>query len=237
MKHKIIKVRMTFTEESLGTKAADPELFAAYIASKHPKGTPQRDELDSAERSEIAGTTGFHRDAAGNPVVMDYQMKGYFKESAKFMREVPGSCSGYLVGFKTKIDGLIFVNPRMIPLQLPAGAKIGTCERSLRAETPQGPRVALARSETVPAGTIMEFTVRSYLEKFRVKAGAKKFTIGVEQFIEEWLTYGADHGFGQWRNSGKGTFTYQILEVGTIEVGPPELVAPADPDSSGDEEA
>lgn len=234
MKHKIIKVRITFTEESLGTKAADIKLFETYIASKHPKGTPERDELESAERSEIAGTTGFHRDAAGNPIVMDYQMKGYFKESAKFMREVPGSYSGFLVGFKTKIDGLIFVNPRMIPMKLPVGETIGICERSLRADTPQGPRVALARSETVPAGTVMDFTVRSYVEKFKVKSGEKKFSIGVEAFIEEWLAYGADHGFGQWRNSGKGTFSYQILEVGTVEVGPQEPIA-AVPD--GGEEA
>lgn len=214
---------MTFTEEMLGTKPADPSIFESYIASKHPKGSPERDELESAERSEIAGTTGFHRDPSGKPIIMNYQMKGYFKESSKFKKQCPGSFSSYLTGYKTVIDGLIYVDPRMILLQIPNGQGIGICERSLRAETPQGPRVALARSETVPAGTIMEFAIRSHVEKLKIKAGSKKLQIPVESFIKEWLSYGQDHGFGQWRNSGKGAFTYEILEVSSVDDGLPGL--------------
>lgn len=29
--------------------------------------------------------------------------------------------------------------------------------------------------------------------------------------VLEWLDYGKLRGIGQWRNSGKGRFTYQIL--------------------------
>jgi hypothetical protein len=31
--------------------------------------------------------------------------------------------------------------------------------------------------------------------------------------LEEWLTYGALRGLGQWRNSGHGSFTYQLTAL------------------------
>ena len=30
--------------------------------------------------------------------------------------------------------------------------------------------------------------------------------------VEEWLDYGAARGIGQWRNSGKGRFTWEELK-------------------------
>lgn len=35
---------------------------------------------------------------------------------------------------------------------------------------------------------------------------------GLEKYVREWLDYGVFSGIGQWRNSGKGRFTYEILE-------------------------
>ena len=32
-----------------------------------------------------------------------------------------------------------------------------------------------------------------------------------EKVVREWLDYGELRGLGQWRNSGKGIFTYEIL--------------------------
>lgn len=33
-----------------------------------------------------------------------------------------------------------------------------------------------------------------------------------EKAVLEWLNYGAMRGIGQWRNSGKGRFTYEVLD-------------------------
>jgi len=33
-----------------------------------------------------------------------------------------------------------------------------------------------------------------------------------EKAVLEWLNYGALRGIGQWRNSGKGRFSYEITE-------------------------
>lgn len=66
------------------------------------------------------------------------------------------------------------------------------------AEAMQGPRVALACSETVPSGSVMEFEIMILNEVF-------------VDYVKEALDYGALRGFGQWRNSGKGTFSYEII--------------------------
>ena len=95
---------------------------------------------------------------------------------------------------------MIFVNPRKIPLVLPDNADISFVERPLRASTPKGERVALARSEALPVGTTLEFDICYFKYK------------GIEKIIEEWLAYGAMRGLGQWRNSGMGKYSYEILE-------------------------
>ena len=96
---------------------------------------------------------------------------------------------------------MIFPQPRMITIHIPDGDEIGYCERPLRAQTAQGERVALAISEEVPAGSWLEFDVVC-LDDGHVPA------------VLEWLDYGQLRGLGQWRNSGKGRFTYVIEEVG-----------------------
>ncbi len=35
---------------------------------------------------------------------------------------------------------------------------------------------------------------------------------GAESLVREWLTYGRLRGLGQWRNSGKGRFTFEELD-------------------------
>jgi hypothetical protein len=152
------------------------------------------------------------------PGIYDYQIRGFFKAAAgalKVMDEI-NSESRKLTNYKSNIDRLIFVRPRFIPFILPAGAKMGVCERPLRAETAMGPRVALARSETAPAGTTLRFEILAlsrYLGKGEETGG--KGTVNVLKMITEWLEYGAYSGLGQWRNSSKGIFDFKFLgEVG-----------------------
>lgn len=179
----------------LGTKAANPDVFADFIASKHPDGTPAKDELDNAEHREEAGTTIFHREN-GKVGIYDYQIKGFFKDACGAMNRFDKDCRNgleKLPAYKTKIDGCIFVTPRFIPINLPDGAKVGICERPLRADTAQGPRVSLCRSETVPAGSTIEIDVAILSKELK-------------PYVDEWLKYGRLRGLGQWRNSGKGRF-------------------------------
>lgn len=196
-----MEVEIVLQEEMLGTKAANPDVFADFIASKHPSGTPQKDELDKAEHREEAGTTVFHKEN-GIPGLYDYQIKGFFKDACgainRFDKDERNGMDK-LSAYKTKIDGCIFVFPRFIPIILPKDGKMGVCERPLRADTAQGPRVSVVRSETVPAGSMIRFEVQIMSKE-------------LAPYVQLWFGYGSLRGLGSWRNSGKGRFTYGVKE-------------------------
>lgn len=194
---KTLKVRVEYFEELLGTNPANPEIHTEFIASKAPDAESREAEIAAigAEEYEEKSMTVFARNAHGVPINWDYQWKGYFKDACGMLRRVDGFKSKKLTAFKKVIDGLIFVYPREIPLILPRGGHIGSCQRPLRAQTAQGERVALANSETVPAGTTQEFEIRILQDSLLPT-------------VLEWLTYGELHGTGQWRNSGKGRFYF-----------------------------
>jgi len=199
-----MKIKITFTEEVLGTKAANKDIFQDFIASKHPSGTPQHDELDNAEHREEAGTTIFHREKE-LPGIYDYQIKGFFKDACGSLNRMDKEYRGNLeklTAYKTKIDGCIFVTPRFIPFIIATGVMdrvlLGICERPLKADTAQGPRVSLCRSETVPAGTSIVFDIQILAKE-------------LVPYVRLFLDYGKFRGLGQWRNSGKGRFTWEEI--------------------------
>ena len=51
-----LKIEITLIEEMLGTKAANPEVFATFIASKAPDGDKRREEIETAEESGMEFT-------------------------------------------------------------------------------------------------------------------------------------------------------------------------------------
>jgi hypothetical protein len=142
---------------------------------------------------------------------------------------VEGTESSKLKAYKKVIDGLIHIKERKQYLTLPEDAEVGRLSRPLRCETAQGPRIAIATSETVPPGTTLEFTIifPKPVEKKAKKADdpnkktAKKpetekktkSEYDVEACIREWLDYGCQHGTGQWRNAGFGRFTWEEIKV------------------------
>lgn len=193
-----MKIRLTLTNELLGTKAANANVFADYIASKAPDGDKEKEELETAEHQEEAGSSVFHRQN-GQIGIWDYQIKGFFKDAAGMINRADSDLRNKLeklTAYKTKIDGLLFVFPRFI--QITMAGPLGNCERPIGVDTPKGRRVALCRSESVPEGSTLEFEV-------------KCLSKDLLPYVEMWLGYGAIRGIGQWRNSGKGTFTWKEL--------------------------
>lgn len=194
----VLKIKVTFLEEVLGTASNNKEIHEEFIASKAPDAASLEEEVAAVgvEETFEKGMTVFPRDEQGRPIAWDYQWKGYFKDACGMLRKVPGSECSKIKAYKKEIDGLIFPEPRAIPFDL-GGMEIGICQRPLRGQTAQGERVALASSESIPAGATMTLTIR--------------MLTGVEKAVREMLDYGQLRGFGQWRNSGKGRFTYEVL--------------------------
>lgn len=191
-----VHVKLTFTDDLLGTSSGNPELHREFIASKAPDAAKMEEEVASlgVEAVEEKSMTVFPKMADGTPYLWDYQIRGFFKEICGAMRGIPGTKSSKVKAYKKKVDNTIFVEPREIPLDLHS-MKIADCQRPLRASTMQGERIALANSEVCPQGTTCEFDVLCMVDED-------------VDMLREWLEYGKYKGIGQWRNSGKGRFEF-----------------------------
>lgn len=194
---KEMTVRLTFTNELLGTLPGNKELFRDYVSGKAETADEEAGNIPDVDESMEKGTTVFPRNRDGKVFLYDYQLRGFFKEACKFLKKVEGTRSSKLKAYKQQIDGLIFIKDRENVIGL--AGDIGICERPLRASTPMGERVALSRSESVPEGSTVEFTVVCMVDSDM-------------DTVREWLDYGAYHGTGQWRNGSKGTFVWEELE-------------------------
>lgn len=203
---KTLKVKATFTEEILGTCSSSPDLYEKYIVEKLEKNPNKSDEIDAVcstlmeyeETETAAPQTVFPRTEDGLPFLYDYQIKGFFKDTCSALRKVKGTESSKIKAFKKEIDGLIFPKPREIIIH--TDEPIGFCSRPLRASTPQGERVSIAKSEAIGAGAWIEFEIMLMCDDH-------------EKAVREWLAYGEFRGIGQWRNSGKGRFTCDSIET------------------------
>lgn len=193
----IMRVKLTLIEEMLGTSPNCEDIYRQFIGSKSPDADTIEEEVAALGVDEVAekGMTVFPRNADGKPFMYDYQIKGFFKDACSALNRVAKSESKKIKAYKKVIDGVIFVGEREVVIDM-NGGDMGVCERPLRAQTAQGERVALASSETVPAGSTLEFDIM-ILEPSYLKA------------VTEWLDYGQLRGLGQWRNSGKGRFMWE----------------------------
>lgn len=235
-----LKYKLTLTEPMLGTKPQNKEVFASFVASKAPDDDKRREELETAEHREEAGTTGFTRlkradllarGVTGLPegdpnekiiCLEDYMIRGFFKSACGALRISDDTLSKSITAYKSKIDQIIFVFPRFIPVicqPVPADAELPPkiirsesggllCERSLRCDTAQGPRVTVVRSEVVLPGATLEFTITCLAKKI----GKGEDAVEAEALIEEWLGYGQMSGLGQWRNGSNGRFSFERIE-------------------------
>lgn len=201
------RIKVTLIDEMLGTNPR-PDIHERFISSNAPNAETRAEELEHLPAEDMVKNemTVFYRDDNGEPAMACYHMYGFFKSACGFLRKVKGSKSEKLKAYKKAIDGLIKVYPnasdptgRYLTLTMPDGTEIGSCQRPLRAQTMQGERVALANSETVPIGTTFECDICA-------------FDDSLWDQIEEWLDYGKFNGLGQWRSSGKGSFTWEYVE-------------------------
>ena len=196
---KILQCKLTTIEAMLGTASNNKALHSEFIASHAPDAPSREEEIAAVGVDEVIekGMTVFSRNKDGNPILWDYQIKGFFKDACGVLRKVKGTKSSKIKAYKKEIDKLIFPEPRVIPLEF--DGPVGECQRPLRAQTAQGERISLAMSEEIPAGATCEFRVVCLCDDH-------------EKAVREWLDYGRYSGIGQWRNSGKGRFVWEEIQ-------------------------
>lgn len=192
---KELKVTLTFTDEVLGMMPGDPEIHETYIATKSPDAATIEEEVEAIGVDGVVEKkkTIFPKMPDGTPFIWDYQLRGMFKDAIGMLRKIDTTACSKVKTYKKAVDGLLFVKERRVPFEM--AGPMGDCQRPLRAETAQGPRIALAHSETVPEGSKLTFTIQMMDE-------------GLEKAVRECLDYGVYRGLGQWRNAGKGRFEW-----------------------------
>jgi hypothetical protein len=205
-----MKIKATYIEEALGTASADPEIHEKFIASKSADKEKVKEEMAATSAEELIekSLTIWPKDEDGKPFIWDYQVRGFIKSWFQMKTEftdfkiLVGKKKEYKVSkwtYKRIVDNHIFVFPRKIFLTMPENTEITICTRPLRAETQRGERVALASSEAIPEGTTFEFEIRCLVPQ-------------LEELIPDILNYGELKGISQWRNSGKGKFTWEEID-------------------------
>lgn len=245
-----MKVKVTFITPMLGTNPTNRDIYTDFIANADKTTDENRQEelerLGEALVDEKGMTVFMRGKTTKNPTMKDYMWRGYFVEKAKFLAKIPNTFVSSLKAYKQEAGQYVITYPRFPELVLPEGkdvyitewdpkngpkpvdemselelknlmegvapTAIDTLERPLRAETMQGDRVALAKSETVPVGTTCELTFMcERLETVKL--------------VKECLDEGEFKGTGQWRNSGYGRFTWEILDQWSEKIKPVKVSA------------
>jgi hypothetical protein len=208
------QVEIELIEKLLGTQPTEPkarEFLKEVFPEKEDEEVPLAGGV-SAEGvvPEVPKQTFYTHD--DRPVLMDYQLKGFFKEAAVTLPEHLGVAgrksefpsSGTIKGY---IDRWLFIAPRHIDLLNASGLRKdkvdGSMVHYLRGMTRRGERVAPLDSDYMDEGTRMKFIV-SVLKTCSI----------TDDGVKEWLKYG-EEGLGLlgWRTAGYGRFKVVNFEA------------------------
>ena len=189
--------RITGTTSLLGSSPANPAVRSAYLASKSadPVGISEEEAAYLPGEEERGITVFLQDDEDSSCMCLDYQVRGFFKNALNALEY-----DNKIKQARSKVDKFLFVAPRKIHI-----LKDG--ERSLRADTMQGPRTTVTASEQIDAPWQMEFTVRLIKNKESKSSAALTW-----EAVEEALDYGQLCGMGQWRTGGHGRFTWERVD-------------------------
>ena len=191
----------------LGSCPANPEIYSTYVANQIEE---QKAEMEARflpeQEIEEKGMTVFMRYSNGGLCVHNHVIKGFFKEALRTLKDQLG-----LKATDGKVDNFVFVSPEFITFRDDNGALYkepdSYNERPLRANTMQGPRTSLAKSEQLHEGWTLEFSVTLFPGIKTAKSDCIEW-----DDIEAALAYGAYKGLGQWRNASWGSFTFERVE-------------------------
>jgi len=150
---------------------------------------------------ELQGTTIFLRHEE-KPCIGDHMIYGFMKAAGTAICDVSKRAKGVVLQSNTYTTRIVNTHvrcaQRFIVFDREADAEF--CQRSLRAKTAQGDRIAIAKSEVMPVGSTLEFDLK-VLKNSPLKS----------EHIKRMFEYGSEFsGLGQWRNAGNGMFDFEM---------------------------
>jgi len=192
------------------------EELTGYEFSPSERKMAIKGELESLKETfkelDVKGTTVFFWDKEKNlPAIGDHMIYGFLKAATEAIcRTVKGAKRGTVLQSCSYTQSIINQHLKCenqfitfdTDVKRDEGGTSAFLQRSLRAMTAQGPRISLAKSEVVPAGARLQFTLK-------VMKGSPL----TEEHLNNMFSYGELVGLGQWRNAGFGQFSYEMMRV------------------------
>ena len=189
----------------LGSSPASRAIRTQYIASRAPSEELRAEEEANPFDSDEKGVTVFMRDGQDHLCLMGYQIKGFFKGALNTLRP-----QLEIAAAKSKVDTMLFVEPRYIPVTRGGEMLVDEdemLERPIRTEGPKGVRVALQSSELIEDPWEVEIEISLLPSRGSAKSNPLNWDA-----VETALDYGAYHGLGQWRNADYGRFIWERID-------------------------
>jgi hypothetical protein len=195
------KVSLRLLEDILATKAPTPEMA---------------EEETEDIKLEEKGKTIFMRDDKGL-YILNYLVLGFLKEASESVFKQLD-----IKQMKSKITKFCFIRPRKIHFLLEGTDDViqqadGTLSRPIKCQTMQGPRVSIANSEYIKAGSELEFEINMIEPNGEIK----------EETLQTLLQFGQFKGLGQFRNGTYGSF--ELLDFQRVTPKPTRKLAEAKP--------
>src|SRR6266487_4961711 len=227
MKTDRLAIRVTFTEPVLGSASGNPQIHEEFIAAKAAKDAgPRKDDAVTHAAEEVKAVTPLTEEQIEEQIeakstifpvdkkglfIWDYAVRGMIKEALRTLIDL-GESKISKWQYRRVIDSTLFAYPRKLYLHMPDSNSIwqaptDTLQRSLRVNTLQGERIALANSQRLPAGTWFEAELELLLPA--EKSNPQLLTM---KLVKECLDYGKYKGKLQWRSGGFGKFSYREIK-------------------------
>lgn len=187
-------------EEIIGREVTDEE-FAGLKQGDLKKIATLKETIEELDQK---GITCFLREPnTGKICIGSHMIIGFLKAAGEAISRTMTAKKETMLASSSYTSKIINQHLSVKPALIVASEDIkrtfdGTpdyLQRSLRAMTAQGPRISLAKSEVLPAGTVFEFDVL-VMENSPMK----------EEILSALFEYGKMKGLGQWRNSDYGQF-------------------------------
>ena len=181
-----------FYRDASGCPTLEDHTWKGYMKEKC-KFIRQFSTRTSVEQDVYDGLFELHEGKITEQDVLDELIASGYKPPKKAEKPL----SAGIKNFKQRIDGAVMIYPHWVKIH--TNDDIDVYQRPLRADTPQGPRVALSASEAIQHGSWCRINIKVNIDENL-------------DTVREWLNYGYAHGTGQWRNSGCGRFLWQELD-------------------------
>jgi hypothetical protein len=199
-------------EEELAKIIAKLETLIGYELSPEEKEKVIVGELESLKETfqelDLKGVTVFFWNKEKNlPCIGDHMIYGFLKAASEAVGRTMTKKNGTMLQSTSYTQSVINQHCRCTDRFIDFDRDIKRTDaglpyyeqRSLRVITPQGPRVSLAKSEVVPTGGKVKFTLKIL-----------KNSPLTEDVLKILFSYGEMSGLGQWRNAGWGEFNFTL---------------------------